>query len=100
MARKTTQSSTEDNAFKDSRLKSAYQITNVRWGKDNAYAFFTLELPFGISLYSCKLVYKKDGTAFICPAQTKGSDGKYYNNYGLYLDESMEKDIIEQLEGM
>ena len=76
---------------------AAFDVSHVRWGKDDKYAFFTLELP-GLSLYSCKLTYNKAGEPFVVPSQTQGKDGKWYNNFFLRMNPDMEKEVIRMVE--
>ena len=51
----------------------------------------------GLSLYNMKVTEStKDETAgkmFLSNGQSKGSDGKYYNNYALFLSDE-DKDLI------
>lgn len=79
-------------------------VTNVR--KINANCIgFTLKCK-GFSLYNLRAVEWKNEKGqgwFISVPATKGKDGKYYNNYGLYLrpedQESILDTILDILEG-
>lgn len=71
---------------------SAYpwSVKNVRELSEKVLCF-TLDLGIGVSLYNVKAVQGKE-TDFIAAAETKGNNGSYYRNYGLYLtDESQDK---------
>ena len=68
-------------------------VINARVLSDNCIVF-GVELE-GISLYGLKLVETKDGERFISMAQTKGKDGKYYNNYFINLSDKQKEDIIK-----
>lgn len=76
------------------------KITNVRLVTDTLVCF-TINLD-GISLYNMKLCEGSKGR-FITPPTTKGSDGKYYKQYGLWLDEEAQNWLMEvvlrELEG-
>lgn len=68
-------------------------VINARVLSDNCI-IFGVELE-GISLYGLKLVETKNGERFISMAQTKGKDGKYYNNYFINLSDKQKEDIIK-----
>lgn len=74
-----------------------WKITNVRVISEHAVSF-TLKMD-GLSLYNMKVTESTKGETagkmFLSNSQSKGSDGKYYNNYALYLsDEDREMVII------
>ena len=75
-----------------------YQLKHIKWSENSKYCRFTLELPFGVSLYGCKLIYDKGGMGYIVPASDKGKDGKYYPRYFLRMAPEMEQKIIVELE--
>lgn len=60
-------------------------VRNVRQVADNCLTF-TLRLG-GIDLYGMRLVDGQKGW-FITASSTKGKNGKYYENYRVYLDDS------------
>ena len=74
-----------------------WKITNVRVVSEHMVSF-TLKMD-GLSLYNMKVTESTKGEMagkmFLSNGQSKGSDGKYYNNYALYLsDEDREMVII------
>ena len=74
-----------------------WKITNARVVSAHVVSF-TLKMD-GLSLYNMKVVESTKGETagkmFLSNGQSKGSDGKYYNNYALYLsDEDSEMVII------
>lgn len=83
--------------FKKSGERKTYNgsinVINARVLSDNCIVF-GVELE-GISLYGLKLVETKDGERFISMAQTKGKDGKYYNNYFINLSDKQKEDIVK-----
>lgn len=74
---------------------SGWSIANVRVVTEHVVSF-TLKMR-GLSLYNMKVTEStKDETAgkmFLSNGQSKGLDGKYYNNYALYLSDE-DKDLI------
>ena len=74
---------------------SGWSIANVRVVSEHVVSF-TLKMR-GLSLYNMKVAEStKDDTAgkmFLSNGQSKGSDGKYYNNYALFLSDE-DKDLI------
>ena len=71
-----------------------YAIQNVRLVSDNLVTF-TLRGD-GLSLYNVRLVEGTKGR-FISPSQHKGKDGKWYNDYGLYISEDDQKKLIDEV---
>lgn len=69
-------------------------IENVRALSTNV-ASFTLRME-GISLYGMKVVESEKGM-FVVPAQSKGNNGKYYNNYAIFLSKEDSELIIDQV---
>lgn len=67
--------------------ESGWDVANVRVVTDHMVTF-TLKMH-GLSLYNMKVLEgskgENKGKMFLSNGQSKGSDGKYYNNYGLYL---------------
>lgn len=77
-------------------VENVAMVTNVRTISDTCIGF-TLKCK-GFSLYGLRAVEKKDGTGwFISVPATKGKDGKYYNNYGLYLADEDENAILDTI---
>lgn len=76
---------------------SGWLITNVRAVAENVVTF-TLKMN-GLSLYNMKVIESPRGDTagqmFLCNGQSKGADGKYYNNYALYLSDEDKDRIIE-----
>ena len=74
---------------------SGWSISNVRVMTEHIVSF-TLKMH-GLSLYNMKVTEStkenKSGQMFLSNGQSKGSDGKYYNNYALYLSDE-DKDMI------
>ena len=74
---------------------SGWEITNVRVITDHMVSF-NLKMH-GLSLYSMKVTEStkgnNSGQMFLSNGQSKGSNGKYYNNYALYLSDE-DKDMI------
>lgn len=67
-------------------LRSVYAVVrNVRQVADNCLTF-TLRFN-GVDLYGMRLVDGQKGR-FITASSTKGKDGRYYENYRIYLDDS------------
>lgn len=74
---------------------SGWSIANVRVVTEHLVSF-TLKMR-GLSLYNMKVVESTQGETagkmFLSNGQSKGSDGKYYNNYALYLSDE-DKDLV------
>lgn len=74
---------------------SGWSIASVRVVTEHM-ATFTLKMR-GLSLYNMKVTESTKGETagkmFLSNGQSKGSDGKYYNNYALYLSDE-DKDLI------
>lgn len=74
---------------------SGWSIANVRVVTEHMVSF-TLKMR-GLSLYNMKVTESTKGEMagkmFLSNGQSKGSDGKYYNNYALYLSDE-DKDLI------
>ena len=74
---------------------SGWEIANVRVMTEHMVSF-TLKMH-GLALYNMKVTEStkenKSGQMFLSNGQSKGSDGKYYNNYALYLSDE-DKDMI------
>lgn len=74
-------------------VKYGAEIINPRQIGE-ACIVFTLRCA-GFSLYNMRLVEGKHGGRFVAPPQSKGSDGKYYNQYAIYLSDEDEQTIID-----
>lgn len=76
---------------------SGWSITNVRVVAENVISF-TLKMD-GLSLYNMKVIKSYQGATagqlFLSKGQSKGADGKYYDNYALYLSDEDRDRIIE-----
>ena len=76
---------------------SGWSISNVRVVTEHMVSF-TLKMH-GLSLYNMKVTESTKGDTagqlFLSNGQSKGSDGKYYNNYALYLSDEDKARIIE-----
>lgn len=74
---------------------SGWEIANVRVMTEHMVSF-TLKMH-GLALYNMKVTEStkgnNSGQMFLSNGQSKGSDGKYYNNYALYLSDE-DKDMI------
>ena len=74
---------------------NGWEIANVRVITEHMVTF-TLKMH-GLSLYNMKVTEStkgdRAGQMFLSNGQSKGSDGKYYNNYALYLSDE-DKDMI------
>ena len=77
--------------------KSGWEIKNTRVVTEHMVTF-TLKMH-GLSLYNMKVTESTKGDTkgqmFLSNGQSKGSDGKYYNNYALYLSDEDRAMIIE-----
>lgn len=76
---------------------SGWSIANVRVVTEHMVSF-TLKMR-GLSLYNMKVTESTKGETagrmFLSNGQSKGSDGKYFNNYALYLSDEDKEAIIE-----
>lgn len=74
-------------------VKYDAEVTSPRQISDRCIVF-TLRCG-GFSLYNMRLIEGKHGERFVAPPQLKGSDGKYYNQYAIYLSDKDEQTIID-----
>ena len=76
---------------------SGWEIANVRVMTEHMVSF-TLKMH-GLALYNMKVTESTKGDSagkmFLSNGQSKGSDGKYYNNYALYLSNEDNDMIIK-----
>lgn len=71
------------------------KVTNVRRLSDTVIAF-SLQ-GNGLGLYNLKVVDGAKGK-FVAVPQTKGNDGKWYNQYAVYLSDDDQKKVIKKVE--
>lgn len=72
------------------------EVTNVRQISDSCIVF-TLKCK-GFSFYSMRVVERKsDGEPFITVPCDKGTDGKYYKRYAVYLSDADQKTLIDKV---
>lgn len=71
-------------------------VRNVRQVADNCLTF-TLRL-YGIDLYSMRLVEGAKGV-FITASAQKGKDGRYHDNFRVYLDDAAAKAVENAVRG-
>ena len=71
-------------------------VRNVRQVAENCLTF-TLRLH-GIDLYSMRLVEGAKGV-FITASAQKGKDGKYHDNFRVYLDDAAAKAVENAVRG-
>lgn len=72
------------------------EVTNVRQISDSCIVF-TLKCK-GFSFYSMRVVERKsDGNPFITVPCDKGTDGKYYKRYAVYLSDADQKTLIDKV---
>lgn len=101
MAFKTKKTNEKTTLNKDARVVIDLEgvnaeVTNVRQISDSCIVF-TLKCK-GFSFYSMRVVERKsDGEPFITVPQDKGTDGKYYNRYAVYLSEADQKALIAKV---
>lgn len=99
---KSAQNNEEKKPVYFDMAENVAMVTSVRKINDKCIGF-TLKCK-GFSLYNLRAVQHNKGEGwFISVPATKGKDGNYYNNYGLYLrDEDQEAildTVFEILEG-
>lgn len=72
------------------------EVTNVRQ-ISNSCIVFTLRCK-GFSFYSMRILERKsDGEPFITVPKDKGTDGKYYDRYAVYLSDADQKALIDKV---
>ena len=71
------------------------KVSNVRRLSDTVIAFSLL--GNGLGLYNLKVVDGEKGK-FVAVPQTKGNDGKWYNQYAVYLSDDYQKKVIKKVE--
>ena len=70
-------------------------VKNVRVLSETC-AVFTLSCA-GFALYNLRVVSTADGKEFIAPPSTKGKDGRYYDQYAIYLTNEDQKKLIDKV---
>lgn len=92
--KKSAQNNEEKKLVYFDMAENVAMVTNVRKINDSCIGF-TLKCK-GFSLYGLRAVEKKDGSSwFISVPATKGKDGNYYKNYGLYLRDEDQDAILD-----
>ena len=93
---KNAQNNEEKKMVYFDMAENVAMVTNVRKISVTCIGF-TLKCK-GFSLYGLRAVERKDDNGwFISVPATKGKDGKYYNNYGLYLRDEDQEAIIDTI---
>lgn len=101
MAFKITKNSGKTGNFSEARAVIDLagvnaEVTNVRQISDSCIVF-TLRCK-GFAFYSMRVVERKsDGEPFITVPCDKGTDGKYYKQYAIYLSEADQKALIDKV---
>lgn len=91
---KSAQNNEERKTVYFDMAENVAMVTNVRQISETCVCF-TLKCK-GFSLYGLRAVEKKDGSSwFISVPATKGKDGNYYDNYGLYLRDEDQEAILD-----
>ena len=95
--KKSAKKSSEDNAERV-YLDLAAVGAVVTHARESDYGTtFTLKCK-GFSLYGLRVVEKRDGGYFIAPPSHKGSNGKYYADYALYLSDADTERLLDMVE--
>ena len=95
MAFATKTNNENKRVYMDAKSNNA-EVTSVRVISESC-VIFTLKCK-GFSFYSLRLMERKnDKKLFISVPQSKGKDGKYYDNYGLYLSDADKDEIINKV---
>lgn len=93
----SVQKSTDFHRVTVEMLRNLHAVVrNVRQVADNCLTF-TLRL-YGIDLYNMRLVEGQKGV-FITASAQKGKDGKYYDNFRVYLDDAAAKAVENAVRG-
>lgn len=75
--------------------KNMAAVKNVRVLSATCISF-TLKCS-GFSFYNMRLVESKDGGRYIFSGQSQGRDGKYYDNYAVYLTAEDKAKLINEV---
>ena len=91
---KSAQNNEEKKPVYFDMAENVAMVTNVRKINDKCIGF-TLKCK-GFSLYNLRAVqYNRGEGWFISVPATRGKDGNYYNNYGLYLRDEDQDAILD-----
>lgn len=91
---KSAQNNDEKKYVYFDMAENVAMVTNVRQISETCVCF-TLKCK-GFSLYGLRAVERKDDNGwFISVPATKGKDGNYYDNYGLYLRDEDQEAILD-----
>ena len=91
---KSAQNNEEKKPVYFDMAENVAMVTNVRKINDKCIGF-TLRCK-GFSLYNLRAVQHNRGEGwFISVPATRGKDGNYYNNYGLYLRDEDQEAILD-----
>ena len=91
---KSAQNNEEKKPVYFDMAENVAMVTNVRKINDKCIGF-TLRCK-GFSFYNLRAVQHNRGDGwFISVPATKGKDGNYYDNYGLYLRDEDEEAILD-----
>lgn len=87
------------NNNNDNRVFYKLETFEVRYARvlSDKVATADLVLP-GLILKGIKMVSTENGE-WLSMSQSKGKDGKYYNNYALYLSKDDEKKVMDAIRG-
>lgn len=94
MAFKSKNTNKDEREYFDLQ-KNMAAVKNVRVLSDNCISF-TLKCS-GFSFYSMRLVESRDGGRYIFSGQSQGRDGKYYDNYAVYLTAEDKAKLINEV---
>ena len=94
MAFKTNDSKQKKNTETINFMTVGASVQNARVIGESCISF-TLKCE-GFSFYNMRLVEGRKGY-FITPAQQKGKDGKWYNQYAVYLSANDEARLIQDV---
>lgn len=91
---KSAQNNEEKKPVYFDMAENVAMVTNVRKINDKCIGF-TLKCK-GFSLYNlCAVQHNRGDGWFISVPATRGKDGNYYNNYGLYLRDEDQDAILD-----
>lgn len=92
-SKKTAEATTPATEIKEAKVLRAHEF-------ENGNVSFNMEVN-GIQIYNCMYLEgtTKDGKEYemIAFPQTKGKDGKYYNNVWFPISDELKDNIVKQL---
>lgn len=95
MAFKTKNAKEAERVYFDLKANGA-EVTNVKVINDT-FITFTIKCK-GFAFYNMRMSERKsDGKPFITVPQTKGSNGKFYDLYALYLSDADQEEMIDKV---